>query len=405
MRCGVVLFDDVFRKTTGARKRASTDGWASIDGLPAKRIVSISELDSDVKWWTNFDFTDFNAHYLSRHPNIFFSGFLRSELKSISQDIGCGVEMEAADRSVQMLSTLFSRVMRFSVKTLGINLESGGVGVKTLSDFISARTVSKNKLGDELNAAMTKAYQAWTSTTQRLPKDWKGALLRRPRYAHAIDVLSSPVPSEHRWKYINSARLPADAGQRVEWCINCDLPILANVIVKPRRGDFSHIISYNAGATTSRDWVCQPELLLLTQFCDIEIIGVFVCEAGFEHQKEIDSFPSLGDFSQASYTLGLVAENFWVAMGNPRVASTGKKYYIPRAVWYRAMDRISMFMSAASLHSKGFQVSGYGNGSVMVCYPAGATEDLIAVSNELGLDIPVTKFSEVRTEVRLDSDE
>lgn len=405
MRCGVVLFDDVFRKTTGARKRASTEGWASIDGGPSKRVVTIGELESDVKWWTNFDFTDFNAHFLGRHPNIFFSGFLRTELKSIAQEIGCGVELEAADRSAQMMSTLFGRIMRLAAKTLNINLESGGVGVRTLCDFISARTVSKNKLGDELNAALQHGYQAWTSVTQRLPRDWKSATLRKPRYAHALDVLSTPVPGEHRWRYVNNNRLPVEQQDRLDWCLASEYPVLANVVVKPHRSDFSNIISYNSGSTVTRSWVSQPELLFLTQFCDVEIIGVFLCEAGFEHQKEIDTFPSLGDFSLASYSLGLISENLWVSMANPRTTSTGQKYYIPRAVWYRAMDRLTMFMYAAKLQTQGFQISGYGNGSVIVCYPAGATEDLIEAAGELGLDVPVTKFSEVRTEVRLNGDE
>lgn len=405
MRCGVVLFDDVFRKTVGARKRASTDGWASIDGLPSRRIVSISELESDVKWWTNFDFTDFNAHSLGRHPNIYFSGFLRTELKSIAQEIGCGVELQAADRAAQMMSTLFGRVMRLAVKTLNVKIDSGGMGVKTLTDYIAARTVSKNKLPEEIGTALQHSYQAWSAVNDRLPKDWKSTTLRKPRYAHALDILSTPVPSEHRWKYVNSARLPQDQQERSDWCLANELPVLANVIVKPRRGEFSNIISYNSGSTVSRTWVSQPELLFLTQFCDIEIMGAFVCEAGFEHQKELDSFPSLGDFSLSSYSLGLVVENLWVSMASPRVLSTGQKYFIPRAVWYRAMDRIAMFMYASRLQSQGFQISGYGNGSLIVCYPSGATEDLIESAGELDLDVPVTKFAEVRTEVRLDGDE
>lgn len=405
MRCGVVIFDDVFRKTVGARKRASTNGWAAIDGAPARRIVSVSELESDVKWWTNFDFTDFNAHYLGRNPNIFFSGFLRTEFKSICQEIGCGVELEAADAAAQSMSVLFGRIARLAVERLKIRLDGGGVGVKALSDLIAAKVVNKNKLGDELNAALQHAYQAWTSVTQRLPKDWKSATLRKPRYTHALDVLSTPVPSEHRWRYVDNARMPAATQERIDWCLTNELPVLANVVVKPRRGDFTNILSYNAGSTVSRTWVCQPELLFLTQMCDVEVIGAFICEAGFEHQNEIDEFPTLGDFSLASYSLGLLAENIWVSMASPRTTSFAQKYFVPRAVWYRAIDRVAMFMYAARMHAQGFQISGYGNGSLIVCYPAGATEDLISAATDLGLDIPVTKFAEVRNEVRLMNDE
>lgn len=405
MRFGAVIFDDVYRKSVGARKGTSTNGWCSIDGKPARRIVSISELESDVKWWTNLEFGDFMSAMLGRHPNVFFSGFLRTEFKALSYELGCGVEQLAADKCVQVMATIFGRVMRLSVGMLKINLEATPVGTASLTDMISARNPSKNKIPDEANSALQHAYQVWTSITQRLPKDWKSVTLRRPRYAHAIDILSTEVPSEHRWKYVDSSRLPTAQAERLDWIIGHDLPALVNVVVKPRRGDYMELINYNGGATLTRSWVCQPELLFLSQFCDIEIIGAFVCEAGFEHQKETDAFPSLGDFSTASFSLGLVTESFWMSLANPRLTMAKKRFYLPRAVWYRAMDRITMFTDAAKLKSVGFQISGYGNGSVLVCYPHGATEQLINAADELGLDMPTTKFAEVRTEVRLSSDE
>jgi len=405
MRFGVVLFDDVFRKSTGARKRSSTEGWAAIDGLPARRIVSINELEGDVKWWTNYDFVDFNANFLGRHPNFFFSGFLRTELKTISQEIGAGVEQMSADRSAQCLAALFGRIMRLAITSLKVNANGGGLGVKTLCDLIQGRSVNKNKIPDEFNQSLQHAYQPWVSVMQRVPKDWRVASLRHPRYTHALDILGTPVPGEHRWTYVNNAQLPQVQAERIDWCIAHDLPVLVNVVVKPRRGDYSAILSYNGGASTTRSWVCQPELLFLSQFCDIEVIGAFICDGGFEMQKEIETVPSLGDFSLASYSLGLVVENLWVAMASPRTGTMGKKFYPPRAIWYRTMDRITMFMSAVRLQKAGFQITGYGTGAVLLCYPAGATEDLVGAANELGLDVPLSKYADLRTEVRLNADE
>lgn len=407
MRFGAVIFDDVFRKSAaGARKRAGTDGWASIDGGPARRIVSIGELESDVKWWTNFEFTDFNSNFLSRHPNLFFSGFLRTEFKALSNEIGSGVEQLSADQAAQAMSTLFGRVMRLAIATLGINLESGAMGTKKLTDYIAARTPNKNKIPEEANEAFRHAHQAWTSIPTRLPRDWKSATLRRPRYSHALDVLCTAVPPEHRWKYINSDRLPETHQKRMDWCLgNDEMPVLTNVVIKPRRGDFTTLLSYNSGSTVTRSWVCQPELLFLSQFCDIEVVGAFVCEAGFEPQKELDTFPSLGHFSTASLSLGILTENLWMSMAEPRVNAMAQKFYPPRGVWYRATDRIAMFVYAGEMQRAGFQISGYGNGSVLVCYPAGATEELISAATEFGLDVPASKYAEVRTEVRLARDE
>jgi len=405
MRYGVVLFDDEIRKSASTKKRVASSGSVAIDGGPSRRIVSVAELESNVKWLTNFGFTDFNGNGLGRNPNLYFSGFLRSELKSIAEEIGAGPEQMSADQSVEVLSLLFSRVMNLATHALGVNFKTSSISTKGLPDFISARVINKNKIPDEINSALGHAYQTHTPTMQRFPRDWKKVMLRAPRYLHAVDVLSTPVPSEHQWVYVHNAKLPASNDARIEWCIGNDLPVLANVNVKPRRGEYGSLISYNAGAADVRSWVSQPELVILSQFCDVEVIGAFVCEAGFEHQKEVDQFPHLGDFSLASYSLGLIAENFWVSLASPRTSPTNQKFYPPRAVWYRAVDRMLMFMKAVKLQREGFQVFSYGLGNVTVYYPPGSTEDLTAYASQEGLDVPASTFAEIKTEVRLNADE
>lgn len=406
-RYGVVMFDDDARTGKLAQKRAATDGFASIDGGKARRIKSATELESDVKWLTNFGFKDFNGNLLGRNPNLYSSAFLRVELKEIAKEIGASAEEIPVDRSAEVLSALFGRIMRLAHATLKIDLSAPitpGI-TKTLSEYIAARHPRRGTMPEEISIALEHAYQTWNACMTKTPKDWKTVTLRRPRYQHAIDLLTTPVPGESRWAYLQNARLPASNMDRIEWCLANELPVLANVVVKGRRGPFAELISFNSGASLPRAWVSQPELLLLSQYCDVEVIGVFVCEAGYEHQKELDMFPSLGDFSLASTSLGLLAENFWVALASPRVTRMGKKTHSPRAIWYRAMDRVQMFMRAAQLHREGFRIFGYGWGNVIAYYPPGATQDMVEIANELGLDVPVSKYKELQTEVRLDVDE
>jgi hypothetical protein len=405
MRFGVVLFDDAVRKAASTKRREATEGWASIDGAASRRIASVNELESDVRWLTNFEFADFHQNFLGRNPNYFFSGFLRTELKMICEEIGGGIEYISANKSAEVLSGMFSRVMNLCVSTLNIKVNVSGTATKVLPDLIAARTVNKHKIPDELNEALRHAYQTYTGCVQRFNREWKSCTIRKPRYSHAIDVLSTPVPGEYRWLYIHGARLPADNSARIDWCLAHDLPVLANVIVKPRRNNYASIIAYANGSQFERSWLCQPELLLISQFCDVEVIGVFVCEAGFEVQKELEAFPTLGDMSLASYSLGLVAESFWVAMASPRATSATQKFFPPRAIWYRAMDRIAMFQEAVKFQKEGFQVFGYGAGAVTVYYPAGSTADLVQAGAKFGLDVPVGKYYEVRTEARLQADE
>jgi len=405
MPYGVVIFNDVIRHGGKSKKRSATDGWASIDGGPARGIISVNELESNVKWFTNFEFTDFNANGLGRNPNLFFSGFLRTEFKQLAEEIGASPEQLSAKEAARVLSTLFGRVMRMAEQNLGVTFAKNNMSIKGLSDYIAARVENKNKIPEEINDALRAAYQTWIPLVANNPREWKRIMLRRPRYRHAIEVLSTPVPSEFQWGYVHNARLPATNDGRLSWCLGNELPVVANVIVKPRRGDFMDLISYNAGAQQERSWVCQPELLMLSQFCDVEVIGAFVCEGGFEEQEELKQFPDLGDFTEASFSLGILAENFWVSMASPRTTVTGQKFFPPRAVWYRAMDRLSMFMHAVKLQREGFKIFGYGTGTICAYYPAGATAELVEFAAKSGLDVPVATYAGLKTEVRLNADE
>lgn len=404
MAYGVVLFDDVLKKKTKSRARRPTEGWASIAGGPARRIGAVMELESDVRWLTNMDFVDFHANQLSKHPGLYYSDFLRTSITQIADDIGANVGQVSADKSAELLSTVFNRVMTMAESQLNVDLNAR-VTNRVLCDFISVRSQNKYRIPEEVNAALEHAFQTHTQCMTRPNRDWKYANLRRPRYQHAISVLSTAVPSEYQWVYINNEKMPVVGSQRIDWCVGHELPVLANVKVTPRRGDMGYLISYNSGANKERAWLSQPELLWVSMFCDVEVIGAFVCEAGFEPQKELDLFPELGDFSFSSYSLGLLAENLWVSMASPRVSTTAQKFYPPRAVWYRSIDRIEMFRSAVSLSKAGFNVSGYGVGSVWLTYPNGASKDLLEVANEVGLDVPVSKYFEQRNEIRLIKDE
>jgi len=405
MKFGIALFTDVIKKKGRDRRREAGEGWASVDGEPAKRINSVTELESNVKWLTNLSYVDFFANQLGKNPNLFYSAFMRTELKAIAEEIGAGVEQMSSDQSAQILSTVFARVAALATDRLGVNMNLSLPNVKLLHEFIAARTPSKNRIPDDVNLAMKHAYQPMTQCVTRYNREWKSATLRRPRYQHALEVLSTPVPSEHRWVYVDNARLPDGNNERIDWCLGNDLPVLANVAVKARRGDLAEVISYNSGASVERAWLSQPELLWISMFCDVDVIGAFVCEDGFEYQKELDKFPQLGDFSFCSYSLGLLVENLWVAMASPRTSVVNQKFYPPRAVWYRAIDRVEMFKAAAKLHRAGFQVAGYGVGSVWLNHPPGAARDLVDAAVECGLDVPMSKYFELRNETRLGKDE
>lgn len=402
---GVVLFDEVVQNRKSGKnneQRVLTEGWAAIEGDAAVRFQRVTELPNDVHWLTNLSFGDFWRSQLAAHPNFYPSSFLRTDFPAVCDDVGVGLEYTQPEQTATLMAIYFGRVM-WLAKSIGVDPATSRE--KALAKMISERTVNKYKLPDALNAALETAYQTQTKViTKRQGKGHQAITLRRPRYEHALEMLHSPVPSEYNWEYLNHERLPAP-DKAVDWCLANELPVLANVVVKPDRGVMSDVLSYGSGAGVARSWISQPELLFVSQYAQVDVIGAFVCADGYQAQPELEKIPELGAFSHSSYALGLFMENFFISMASPRVMGQQATYYAPRSIWYRAYDRFQMFLKAMALTAEKFPVSGYGVGSVWLSYPPGATEDLFELAGTLNLDISCGAWQRFRTERRLGQDE
>jgi hypothetical protein len=151
------------------------------------------------------------------------------------------------------------------------------------------------------------------------------------------------------------------------------------------------------GKTKDRNWVCQPELLYLRRFADVNIYAAFVAKSYIGIEEKV-TLPYLGELSDFSYSLGLLAESVWIGLStrsvNPQTRS--KTLVSPRACWLKASDRFMTLTSAMMLSSAGFEVTSYGYGGVTVFIEEENIASLIDIAPHAGLSVPVNIIEKIK---------
>ena len=144
------------------------------------------------------------------------------------------------------------------------------------------------------------------------------------------------------------------------------------------------------GKSKERNWVCQPEILYLSKFASLDISAAFVAE-GYQDLGRKTHLPYLGELSDFSYSLGLLAENVWIGLASRSINSQkrSKSLVSPRACWLKAADRFMTLTSAMMLSSAGFIVSSYGYGGVTVIVEENKLPQLIEIAPHAGLCVPM----------------
>jgi hypothetical protein len=394
MQFGAILFDHALNKQSEHPDKTRLGyGWLSIAGGEAIRIEGAHMIPSDCRFWTNLSPSAIRHHGIN-HCGILSSEFLTSTIDDVANEIGAGTMQFPPNIAVTHLSGMFDRIMRYAITRYGVDptIQANRLGQIMLSQHERAYTIDSG-----LHRACKQSYQEIHQPPRSRRPGWSQLLLRRNRYAHATDVLSIPVPSIHNWHFVEGNKIGGTREQQIAWCIGSSQPVIARVHIFPKSGRMSETLSYGFGTQTSRQWLTQPELLMVSRCATINIESVFISKAGFVLQPELELFPDFGDFSLASPSAGLLAECFWSVMATPFVsAHTTGAITLPRHSWYRAMDRLLCFAAAVQLNSTGFEVASYGNGAITVFHPENDLAELLAVAGKLGLQAPASAHAEAK---------
>ena len=293
--------------------------------------------------------------------------------------------------------------MGFAFHRYGIDITRSVPIYDGLSDEIRAKLlpVKDKRLGPEIDVALQDAHQYFTHCVMGPVRrdDYVDVRFVAPAVSYAAEVLGTPVPSD-QVDFIGEADLPPKL-ERVSWVLASDQPVLARVVVSNVAPEVAALIAHANGARSgsTRQWVSQPELMLLRRYADVSIDAVMM----FRRYEELPPHCQLPVFTAlqamtpsaellaANHWTGLCRENPWRLDQVP----TDQRGLSPRAVWITAIDRFLMFTYAYRLHKAGLMVRLYGGGAVVVAVPKHAYREAFEIAAQCGLLAPTQISSDI----------
>lgn len=399
LKFGCVIFDSQ-EDQDGKRIPMSGSGWASIEGDKSFRIKSSGDLKNDVKWLTNLPQDIFWKSGLVKQTKLKPSNYLRTELVQIMKELGLLHPKITITDITEKLSQLFTKVMRLSIEFYGLN----GFNQKDLPTEIRQKLCPDDKgISTYVDEALLRAYQDLVICEKPISKEKVNYItLKRPRYFHAKSILETSVPIVgDDWKFYAEGDMPVSTEEKLDFLMKKEKPFIAKVAIQSfidpsnMNVDLSKLLNLGeaigeGGKKKERNWVCQPEILYLSKFANLEISAAFVAE-GYQPLDKNTRLPYLGELSDFSYSLGLLSECVWIGLSsrsvNPQTRS--KSVVSPRACWLKAADRFMTLTSAMMLSSAGFVVNSYGYGGVTVIVEESKIAQLIEIAPHAGLCVPM----------------
>lgn len=380
---GVVFFDDPQRPL---------GGWASIAGHAARRIRGAIDLPPEVQWWSNLAPEAFMASSIEEGLTLKGAEYLRPSMMQLHSELGLRPEGAAVARVTEITGEIFDRVMRLGHQHYGLQK----LAEHALTDDLYRLVVSPDQpITPEIDAALQKAHMSYVACDTVMLPDTRLVTFRRPRLQHALDVLATPVPGDH-WEFLDDAKLPPESN-RIDWLVAQSRPALVKVTIRRIDHDVAPIISIGDGTREQRSWLSHPELLTLSKFARIKVDAAYLASEYAPHPVRL-AFKTAGELGPLSLSMGILAENYWMALASPRsfrrFSREGDKVVSPRAAWYAASDRFHMLMPALMMHGSGFTVRGYGRGMVLLALREEAVAEARACGAAAGL-LPPLKSAEI----------
>lgn len=362
---GACWFDDI---------SVAQGGWSSVNGSPAKRIGSYSELKTNVIWVTNLTYPAYRKLNLTKSPHIYDGQYFRTSIRLLAAEMGL---LENPRAAVEFCSTVFTRVAGLGKSQFGIGMENPGyrytsiIASQVTPDFMRKRIDSYNEM--DINEAIRQSTQANQAMTGIRPH--KGSSIHPfiiPRGAHARWLMSLSYPGSDPWEELkrkhNEAVFGVEDGVQIKGTkgviekllkIGSENAVLLRVNVLNTSPRYRSFATFSAGADYPRRWATLPEVLDMSRYSKIEISGGY--------QTKLAKLPFLDkidiDDSEFSYSRSLFYENFWTALASPLY---GNKNFTAVGAYMRAYDRLACLRVAEKFNSHQYMIGSFGVGRVMV---------------------------------------
>ena len=373
------------------------EGWACESGQLPVRVTSALSVGTGVLYWTSLSYQAAFQAKLHKNAWIRNERYLRSTQRSIIDEWGVA---DFADESIaSFLANIFKRLGTEIGRYCGGRL-TAPVANQEFGKVLQAPFWFEGEVGE----AISQAVQEWAKVNTHSPAgkatSYKVVL---PRLPHSEYLLSVPEPVGP-WTWVDGDRLP-QGREGVAWAQQSDRPLLLKVRIKDVAPHLADAFAFGDGATDlqnrprQRNFVAHPEFIVLSEIADFEICGAFVGKeyrpspVFAEHGTKTLFDPYFSAIAENSWSVGLIAENLWTAhAGKERTfkhlkpGATNK--VSARSAWVRSTDKAELFPRAVRLIEAGFNVFGYGAGSISVSVEKGREQDFARACFHLGLMPP-----------------
>ena len=393
---GCVFFDFV-DQGDGKMGPLPGKGWASIGGEKAQRINSIDDLSSEIKWVTNLDRNTFWKSGCVRYSKLRESTYLKTDIGQIMREMGIVPKNVTTAGACEQVSEVLARTLAWGQSHYDVDQLSEQEWADEIRPRLYLADVSTDM---EVDMALQRSYVDYIICSSPKLDGGRMVTLRRPRLSHARTILNAAIPYGG-WEFIAPTDMPEDQ-DRFNWLWAMQRPVLVKVAVK---GYVDRCPGYvvpllqlgdalgEGGRKKERNWMTLQEVMYFSKYAKVEIQAAFVAEGwtSFGGNKRLLEVGELSDFSMS---LGLLAEAHWMALaGRSRNPITRSKTMVsPRAAWFRTTDRFFCFSSALPLAAAGFNVISYGGGCVSVAARPENMAELAEVAAACGLNVPAVLF-------------
>jgi hypothetical protein len=399
VKFGCVMFD-LQEDKDGKHIPLPGSGWASVEGGSSFRIKSTGDLSNEVKWLSNLSQNILWKSGAVKQTKLKHSAYLRTDVGQIMKELGLTPPKVPIAEVCETISAIFNKVMRLAIEYYHLK----SFNQKELFSEIKMEILGDDKnISTHVDEGLSRAYQDLVICEKPIIKDkCFFVTLKRPRYFHAKSIVDTSIPFWNGdWEFFGPDIFPSTTEKKIDFLMKLNRPFVAKVSIN----SFNHTNNFNVdlsklldlgeaigegGKTKDRNWVCQPELLYLSKFADLNIDAAFVAD-GYQSLGENIKLPYLGELTDFSYSLGLLAENVWIGLANRSVnpQTRTKTLVSPRACWIKAADRFMTMTSAMMLASAGFVVVSYGYGGVTIMIDDSKIQQLIELAPHAGLSVPV----------------
>lgn len=397
-RFGVVIFDD---------DSDPISGWSyALGDESPKRISTPDDLSTGVIWWSNINYqTFFKKTEIWRKTWLRHDKYLVVTHTDVLREWNYDPKEVPPDFICRFVATLFDRIMHISydlVRQVDPRKKMDQIFMgRTLREDLRCILPEPEYPKSEAASIMQsgQAFEEFTVTGMRPPKDSRFITLRKPRILYALEMLQTPVP-KGPFEYMSRADMRKKGGDRVSLIRDMSQPAMVELSVERMAPEMAPV--YGFGNATNREkrslrsWVSHPEFHVLHRLAEIDVKSAWV---GDTYSGILAELPDpvkdfLNDkYHDTSWSAGIIAETIWRAatLKEEGWKSSSLKdgddiaHTSWQGAWLKGADKVSMFLTAFELAKLDYAVLSYGLGWVRCGIQEYQMKDFLNDGLQLGL--------------------